>query len=1088
MRQLLTQFVKYPIYANIVIVVLVIGGFISISNMKMAFFPEVESRYISVSVYYPGASPQEIEEGITSRIEEAIRGLVGIKEITSTSLENRSNVTIETTGEYPVDEVLTEVKNAVDGISSLPSAAERPLISKRRSRSRTLTLSLTASEGGEVGLQTLKTYAQQVEEDLLRSGVVSQLDISGYPALEISVEISEENLLRYNLTFSQIAQAISNNNRDLSGGEIRSSKEELLIRLRSRSSDPNKIGSIVVASSGNGKNVYLRDVATVEKKFANTAYKSLRQGKLAVSIRVEKLPEEDLQAIDEYCRNYIKTFNEKNQGIELQLVSSFLDMLKARLDMLISNGIVGLILVIISLALFLSFRLSLWVSWGIPSAFLAMFIMANLMGVTINMISLFGMILVIGILVDDGIVIGENIYVHFENGKSPKRAAIDGTMEVMPAVVTSISTTIVAFSPLLFISGRMEFMYEMALVVILCLSFSLIEAFFVLPAHLASHHVLSQKSLEQKNKGLRKYLQNGFTFLRENIYGKFLTYILSWRYIVLVVPIVFILITIGLLSARIITTTFFPAVDSDTFEINIAFTPGTGEETTMKYLTRFEQAVWDLNEELKSDNPVKIGDETIIPATGDSIPYIERTHLRLGTAFSGVENGAHAGYIRIYPRDMEGTPIGSGLALARLLKSRIGNIPEAKKFSVAGGNRWGKPVSISVLSNNDEQLAKARKIIIDGLEAMPELKDVMDSNAEGKQEVHLQLKPLAYALGLSEMAVANKVRQAFYGEQVQRLQEGRDELRVWVRYPHSNRQRIGQLEQMRIQTPAGIYPLSELASLDIKRGPVSIKRYNGSREVRVEADVLDAKTSVPEILERVSQTITPLIEQQLPNVQIVNQGQQKSSNEAMQQIRKYFGLAFLVMVLILIIHFKSFQQPLLILLMLPLALLGAAWGHGLHGKPLSILSVWGMVALSGVIVNDAVVFLAKYNSLIREGLQVKDAIIEAGKSRLRPIILTTLTTSIGLFPLIMETSFQAQFLIPMAISLAYGVAVGTTLTLVFLPVFILALNDVRCYTNYTSKLLKNYYNTGEWKAEKPQRKSVEVASILKEQEVIDQEK
>lgn len=1084
MKYILTQFVRYPIYANIVILVLILAGGMSIANMKMSFFPETTSRHIVVSVYYPGASPQEIEEGITSRIEEAVRGLIGIKEINSTSSENSASVSIETTGEYDIDEVLTEVKNAVDGISSLPSAAERPIVSKRRNFSRCLTLTLSSTDNDlELDLQTLKSYTQEIERDLLNSGVISQLEINGYPELEISIEVSEENLMRYNLNFSQIASAVSNNNKDLSGGEIRSSQEEMLIRLRSRSSDPNDIGEIVVASSSSGQNIYLRELATIERKFSNTAYKSLRQGKLAVSIRVNKLPEEDLQKVDEFCRNYMTKFNERNEGVELQLVSSFLDTLKSRLHLLLNNGFIGLILVIISLALFLSFRLSLWVSWGIPSSFLAMFIVANLMGITINMISLFGMILVIGILVDDGIVIGENIYVHFQKGKSPKQAAIDGTMEVMPAVFTSITTTIVAFSPLLIITGRMEFMYEMALVVILCLAFSLIEAFFVLPAHLASHHVLSRKSLDKKNKGLRRYLDNMFVFLREKIYGRLLTYMISWRYIVIVMPIVFILITMGLVSARKITTTFFPSMDTDNFEINIAFTPGTGEEKTMEYLTRFEKAVWELNEELKSGEAISIGGETIYPDPGDTIPYIERTFLRLGTGFSGVERGAHTGYIRIYPRDMEGTPINSGLALSQLLAERIGPVPQADKYSLGGSNRWGKPVSISLLSNNTEELIQARKILIEGLESFPELKEVMDNNAQGKQEIHLKLKPEAYALGFSKMSIAQYVRQAFYGEQIQRLQEGRDELRVWVRYPLDNRERIGQLEAMRIKTPEGLYPLSKLVDFDIKRGPVSIKRYNGSREVRVEADLVDSKTSVPMILERVYAEIIPKITEQLPNVKVEAQGQEKSSKEAMEQIKKYFGIAFMIMVLILTIHFRSFQQPVLILLMIPLALLGAAWGHGIHAKPMSILSVWGMVALSGVIINDAVVFLAKYNSLLAdEGKRVKEAIVEAGKSRLRPIILTTITTTIGLFPLILETSFQAQFLVPMAISLAYGVAFGTTLTLIFLPVFVLALNDIRRNVIYLTSLCSNFYHKGIWQADMPSRESVEVAIKLKKEE------
>lgn len=1052
MRKLVEKFVEYPIYANLIIVVVVLAGTLSYINMKKAFFPETESRIITVSVLYPGASPVEMEEGVTSRIEEAIRGLIGIKEINSTSVENRASVSIETTGEYPIDEILIEVKNAVDGISSLPSAAERPIVSKQRSRAMALFMELTSDENSNVDLMTLKNYAQRIEEDFFNSGVMSQITISGFPTPEISVEVKEEDLLRHNLKFDDLSRAIQMNNRDVSGGQIKSDEEELLIRLRSRSADPNKIGEIIIRGEEDGSYLRIRDVAEVKKKFAETSNKSWINGKPGVSIRVEKLPEEDLEEITEYAREYMEEFNSKNLGVKLIMSRAFLDILQSRLKLLTDNGMIGIVLIIISLSLFLSIRLSLWVAWGIPFSFLAMFIFANLYGVTINIMSLFGMILVIGILVDDGIVIAENIYAQFEKGKTPMQAAVDGTMEVLPAVFTSVTTTIVAFSPLLFLGGtRMEMMFDMAVVVIFSLFFSLIEAFFVLPAHLSNPRVLSQKSLDARYKGIKKYFEGFLVWLRDKIYKHSLIWLIRWRHVVIGIPIALLLITAGLFFGGHIKSTFFPMVDFDQFTVNVAFTPGDGEKQTEEFLFKFSDAVWAVNEDLKEQLDL-------------DIDIIERVNVSIGRSFSGQESGAHAGSVNVYPVDLEGYPL-TGYAIANMVRQKIGPVPEARKFTVGGRNRWGAPVSIGLMSKNLLELEEAKDYLMGRLDELPALKDINENIALGKQEVRLKLKPKAYFLGLDESTIAGQVRQGFYGGQAQRLQEGRDELRVWVRYPQSDRLTLGQMEKMKIKTNSGEYPLSELAEYDLVRGPVAIRRYNGNREIRVEAETVDPFASVPEILEQVSVEIMPNLLAQYSGITYTYQGQQKASNEALQKVTRYFGIAFVVIILLLVMHFKSVNQTIIILMMIPLSMLGVFWGHGIHGKPISLMSLWGIVALTGVIINDAIVFLAKYDGLLLDGKKVKEAVVEAGMVRLRPILLTTITTTIGMFPIILEKSVQAQFVIPMAISLAYGVAFGTVFILIFFPILIMLLNDVRVYARYL------------WTGVRPEREDVEVAII-----------
>jgi multidrug efflux pump subunit AcrB len=1047
MKRAVELFVRYPFYANLIIVFLLIVGGMSLFSMKKSFFPERPSRMLFVTVLYPGASPVEMEEGVTSRIEEAVRAIPGIYEINSVSSENRSRVIIEIIPGYDIDEALIEVKNAVDGISSFPTAAERPIVFKQRTTSPGARLMIT----GDMDLLTLKTYAQQVEEDFLASGLISQVSLSGYPDIEISVEAREDDLLRYGLTFNQLQNAISENNRDISGGQLRSAEEELLIRLRSRSADPNKIGEIILRANSDGSITRIRDIATVKKKFSDTPNRAFEKGKPIVNISINKLISEDLSEIDKYIKNYVAGFNQRNPGVELTITRSYREILGSRLALLYKNGGTGLLLVVFVLGLMLSTRLSLWVAWGIPASFLAMFIVANLMGITINMISLFGMILVIGILVDDGIVIGENIFQHFEMGKSPMRAAVDGTVEVIPAVITSVTTTIIAFSPLIFITGQMEFMFEMAMIVILSLFFSLFEAFFVLPAHLGNARVLNPKVLHARASGIRKYTERIFNWLRDYAYDRVLKLVLEWRYIVIGVPAAMIVITMGLIGGQIIRTTFFPRMEFDSFNINIAFTPGSGERQTMEYLQRFDSIVWVVNEELMADY-------------GDTLDLIENSIIELGSSFNGQENGAHAGNVDVSPRDSEETGISSYEIIDRIRK-KIGPLPEAEKYSIGARARFGEPVSLGLLSRNIQELEMARDYLMEKLQNMPQLKDVVNTNALGKQEILLKLKPQAYMLGFNEMSIASQVRQGFYGGQAQRLQEGRDELRIWVRYPEDGRERIGQLEAMKIKTPQGDIPLTELVDYEMQRGPVNINRFNSRREIRINADLVNPDASVTEILEQIRTEIIPEMRTLFPGLAVEFQGQQKESNRNMADLAILFPLAFLAIVFVLMINFKSFEQPLIILFMVPIAVLGSIWGHGIHGKPLSILSLWGIVALTGVIVNDAVVFLAKFNLLVSEGKKVENAIIEAGKTRLRPIILTTLTTSFGLYPLILEKSFQAQFLIPMAISLVYGVAFGTMFILLFFPSLILILNDFR---RELSRL---------WHGKKPEREAVEIAWI-----------
>lgn len=938
-----------------------------------------------------------------------------------------------------------EVKNAVDGISSFPQDAERPVVFKQRN----ITFAMFLGLSGAVDPLALKRYADEIENDLYTSGVVSQLSVEGYPELELSVEVKQEDLLRYGITLDEISRAIAQNNLDLSAGQLRSEMEEILIRSRTRTVDPELIGQIKVRAGDDGSVLYLRDIATVRKQFSEVPSSSFMNGERAITFRINKLPEEDLASIVKFVRGYVKDFNARNDGVELHITYDFLNLLNARLQLLYNNGGMGLLLVLIFLGLFLSFRLSLWVAWGIPSSFLAMFIVANMYGVTINMISLFGMILVVGILVDDGIVIAENIYAHFEKGKGPHQAAIDGTMEVVPAVVTSVITTIIAFSPLFFIQGRLQFMYEMAFVVVVSLLFSLYEAFFILPAHIGNRFVLRRQVGHSPGVRFRQLLDRWIAFMREKIYGRSLRFFVKYKWVTATLPIGLIIITVGLFRGGIINATFFPSIPFDQFNVDIAFTPGSGETRTLEHLHRFDSCIWEVNEELKTE-------------FNDTADFVKYSFITTGASFAGQETGAHAGNVFVLLRDMEGAPVSS-FDIVNRVRTKIGDVPEAEKYTVAGRNTFGYPVSVSLLGRDLGKLEAAKAELIQEMEQIAAINNVIDNNAAGKQEIQLELKPRAYFLGLNQVTLASQVRQGFFGAQAQRLQDGKDELRVWVRFPQQDRQVIGQLENMKIRTSVGEYPLSELANFSVERGPVSIKRFNLSREMRVTADLVDPNEPVPPILASIRDTILPDILAKYPGVRAEFQGQARDSGEAQSDMGKYFGLAFLIMFLVIMINFSSFSQAFIVILMIPLGWLGSVWGHGIEGFPVSTLSAWGMVALSGVIINDAVVFLSKYNSLVREGYKVDAAIIEAGLSRFRPIVLTSLTTVVGLYPIILEKSFQAQFLIPMAISLAYGVLVGTAFILVFFPALISILNDIKVWIRWA------------WTGVKPAPEDVEVS-------------
>lgn len=1027
MKKLIAYFIKYPIYSNAIIIITAIAGILSLSLMPKSFFPELPPNKIYVNVSYPGASPEEIEEGITTRIEESLNGIQGVENITSTSSENISNVTVEIYEGFDIDEILQNVKNSVDAIYSFPQGAEKPNIQKQSSRGIGGMANVVGFYclTGPNDLWQLKEKADKIEQDLLNDDEISQIQVIGYAPIIISVEIDETALVRYNINFDLVSTAIKLSNIDISGGSIKTNQDEIIIRSNNRNTTTSGVENIVVFSDSNGDIVRLKDIANISLVFSDIAVKSFVNGKRAINFIIKKTPDEDIKKIANALQKYIKAFNDKNPEFEIVTLFQFADMLDERIKTLSDNLLLGLFLVALVLGLFLSFRLSLWVAFGIPFSFIGMISIGLLYGMTINMISLFGMILVVGILVDDGIVIAENIYSHFERGKSPMQAALDGTMEVITPVFTSVLTTVFVFSTLLFVGGRMEMMQEMAFSVIAALLFSLIEAFLILPSHLASKKVLQEDKNTRYSK-FKQVVEKKVAQLRDWYTAINTKFVKNYRKHVWT-PVVMMVIVIILLATGVIRWTFFPSVPFNEVKIEFSYKPGEREFRTENFLWYLDSIVSDYNKEL-----IEEFNDTLFTDVSLTVGFTENLGI----------SGSHVGGMRVAIKENE---LISTIDISNELKRRIhpDSIALMEKISVGGVQQFGKAVSISLQSEDDNELKSAVIWLKNNISSINMVKEVIDNGGIGNREIHINLKEKAYALGLNEATVMKQIRQGFFGEEAQRLIIGRDEVKIWLRYPQKDRNSIEDLNKVKIKTSSGgMYPLEEIADYEFKRGRVKINHINGTKEIRVDATLYNAEFS-GDVNEQIEREYLSLLKNNFPLVNYKIMGQAEEAADS----GKRLGIAFLISIILITItislNFKSFYQARLILMVVPLGIFSAILGHGIIGKPFSIMSVWGVVALIGILVNDAIVMLDKYNRNLREGMNMTDAVINAGKNRFRPIILTTITTFVGLAPLILEKSFQAQFLVPMAISVAFGVLFSTIMLLLYFPSLILYFNDLR---------------------------------------------
>ena len=1051
MRRIITYFVNYPKAINILVLFFIVFGTAGTLALKSSFYPLIDPKFIEISAILPGASPEEVEEGIVMKIEENLKGMEGVDRYYSASRENIGYILVETLEDSDVDNVLVDVKNAVDKVPSFPVDLEPIVVKKMEQQEPTFIFSLTAEN---VGLSSLKNISKKIEVDLRNLNGISQISTSGFSDNEIEISVNEKLLSKYNLTFSEILGAVHKSNIIVSGGTIKTNKERFLIRSNNKNYYSNELNEIVVKSFPSGNNLKLGDVANVYEKFSDDEPQlKFIDNKSSVIMTVLSTKNEDLLESADKIRLYIEDFNKKNKNIQLIKLKDYSEVLRQRTNLLLENGGLGILLVLGLLSLFLNTRLAFWVAFGLPISFLGMLIFAGNFNITINIMSLFGMIVVIGILVDDAIVIAENIYKHFESGKSAADSAVDGTLEVLPAIVSAIITTIISFATLLLLAGDVgNFFGEVAMIVIITLLVSLVEALIILPSHLAHSNALQRKKEDKDGilftffSTMKKLNQKGYRvmdWLRDKIYTPMLRFGLEHRFLSLSGFIAALMLTVSSVFGGIIPMTFFPTIASDFVTVDLKMPMGTSTKVTDSIINVIEKNAIIAGNELE-EKYMKDDERKLIQNIQKNIGnYADNLEMVAGI---GNIEGSSVASLEIYMLDSEErTQDIQSSMLASLIREKTGTIAGAEKFIINdGANFGGSPVAISLLGNNKADLKNAKDDLIKNLKSNPILVDVAHNDPQGLKEIDIKLKENAYSLGLNLQAVMTQVRSAFFGLEAQRIQRGNDDIKLWIRYDESSRSEIKNLDNMKIVTPNGrkVF-LKEIANFSINRGDVAINHLDGKREIKITANLIDPNQSASDAVFSIQQNIIPIIEEKYPTIETSFEGQYREANKTIQSSKVVFPLALFLIFCVIGFTFRTYSQPFLLLLLIPFSLTTVAWGHLFHGFPVNVISLLGVIALVGILVNDGLVLISKFNSNLRSGKSYDESLFGAGKERFRAIFLTSITTMAGLAPIIFEKSFQAQLLKPMAISIAYGIGYATFLTLILLPILLSLTNTFK---------------------------------------------
>lgn len=1025
---MIAWFTRNHVAANLLMISILFGGLFSMTSLiPLEVFPSIDPERISVNLSLRGATPEDVEQGVTIRIEEAVQDLEGIEKISSRSAENQSTVTIDIESGYDARELLADIKSRVDAINTFPAEAEKPVVAlaQRVHDVINVTVSSRYSE------KETREFAEKVRDDMLRIPGVTQLSLDGVRDYEISIEINQDRLRQYQLTLDGVAAAISRSSADISAGNIKTSGGDILLRSKGQAYHKDDFSSIVVKSFPDGSLVHLRDVATITDGFEESPVRTRFNGLQSVFIEVYRIGDQSAIDVADKVKDYIaQQQHSLPEGFDLSYWDDDSVIVKNRISTLTSNALQGGFLVLALLTLFLRPAIAFWVFIGIPVSFMGAFLVMPFFGVTLNIMSLFGFILVLGIVVDDAIVTGENIYTHLRTAESGEQAAIIGTQEVATPVTFGILTTVAAFLPLAFIEGNRGALFgQIPVVVIPVLLMSLIESKFVLPAHLKHIKLRKEKGKVNKFSQFQQRFADSFELAIIRFYRPLLHRAIANKGVTLSVFTSAFVIIIAFISSGWMQFTFFPRIPSETVRVVLTLPSGTPFEVTARYIDLMSEKAEVLKEKYRDPDNNESVITNILATTG------------------GRGGATNVGRVRfeMTPAESRALTIGSR-ELVGEWRGLIGQIPGAESLTFrAEIGRSSDPIDVQLSGTSLETLEELADQVKIHLGKYPTVFEIADSLSDGKQELQLELNEKGKALGLNRTDISQLVRSSFYGVQVQRIQRGRDDIRVILRLPLSERSSLTTLNQLLIPTPGGgQVPLNHVASLKPGKSPSSIYRINRYRTVNITADVEKNNTNMTALQADLKVFLDQLLEQ-YPGVRHSLEGEAKEQRESFGSLGWALLFVLFIIYVLLAIPFKSYIQPLIVMSVIPFGMIGAVLGHWIMSMGLTIMSLLGMLALIGVVVNDSLVLVDYINKQRAAGMPLMDAVLKAGAARFRPVMLTSITTFFGLMPLLFETQTQAQFLIPMAVSLGFGIIFATFITLLLVPVNYLIADKVMSF-------------------------------------------
>jgi multidrug efflux pump subunit AcrB len=1035
MKRIVAWFAENHVTANLLMIFLLLAGAVTAVTMKLEVFPETSLDRISITMAYPGASPAEVEEGIVRRIEENVAGLAGIKRIDSVAREGFGTVSIEVMTGWDLKELLDEVKAEVDRITTFPDEAEEPVVREMTRRTQVINVAVY----GDAPESTIKRLTERIKDDITNLPGITYAELFGIRQSEIHIEVSEQTLRRYGLTLGMVAEAVRTASLDLPAGSVKTAGGEILVRTKGRRYYAAEYQDVAVITRTDGSKVTLGQIADLRDGFEDVDLASRFQGKPSGVIEVFRVADQNALTVADTVKRYIQEVKPSlPAGIGISYYRDRSEILRSRMELLLRNMGIGLILVSMLLAVFLNLRLAFWVTLGIPISFAAGIWVLPRFDVSINMISLFAFITVLGIVVDDAIVVGENIFRKQDEGLKGLDGAVKGAMEVGRPVVFAVLTTVVAFWPLLLGSGTMgKVMRNIPIVVIAVLFGSLVESLLILPAHLArSKHGRQRPPGGPINseKRVARWLQ----WVIGGPYARLVNFCVRWRYATVALGIAMLFLTLGIYQGGWIKFTLFPKIDSDTLLCSLTMPAGTPVERTTEIVAQLEESAKETLAEVDKQRSEYA--PTLFEHSVASIGFHSGGR---GPMAGDAQEGSHLAQIRVQLLEGEQRDVSAG-KLAALWRKKVGVIPDAESITFQSALfSAGNPVEVHLSLDDHDRLLAAAEELKDALRGYPGVFDVSDSFLPGKEEIQLKLKPAARSLGLTLDDLARQVRHAFYGAEALRLQRDQDEVKVMVRYTEPERKSLGNVEEMRIRARDGSeVPFSQVAEVKMEQGYASIQRAQRLRVIKVTADVDETVTNANEVRVDLANGFLPQLKQSYPGLRYTIEGEGKEQAESMADVVRGFVIALFGIYALLAIPFRSFTQPLVVMSAIPFGIIGAVFGHLIMGHNLSLLSMFGIVGLAGVVVNDSLVLIDATNRIRRQGSGAHDAITRAGALRFRAIILTSLTTFAGLTPMLLERSLQAQFLIPMAISLGFGVLFGTGITLLLVPSLYMILYDI----------------------------------------------